>query len=86
MLLEYLPLILDITSLPLGPIFIWKICPLFKEIGYSLFLLNCFVAIYYNGGFHGHRLQCSVYYNVVLYTIKNGRNFVPQLTWSKCFS
>ena len=55
----------------LGPTAIWHICPLFKGIGYSMFLLNFFVAIYYN-----------VVLGWVIYYLVN--SFTTQLPWDGC--
>ncbi|XP_063724848.1 sodium- and chloride-dependent glycine transporter 2-like isoform X2 [Symsagittifera roscoffensis] len=32
----------------LGPVSLWKFCPLFKGIGYSMFIMNALFSIYYN--------------------------------------
>ncbi|XP_075247380.1 sodium- and chloride-dependent glycine transporter 2-like [Convolutriloba macropyga] len=54
-----------------GPTAIWHICPLFKGIGYSMYILNFLGAIYYN-----------VVLGWVIYYLVN--SFTTQLPWDGC--
>nr|AKN21428.1 slc6a-8 [Schmidtea mediterranea] len=54
-----------------GGLTIWKICPLFKGVGYASVLLNFYVALYYNV-----IIAWSLYYLFV--------SFSPTLPWTVC--
>ncbi|KAF2357245.1 Sodium:neurotransmitter symporter [Trinorchestia longiramus] len=54
-----------------GPITIWKICPLFKGIGYAMFMISFYIGCYYN-----IILAWALYY---IYS-----SFTRVLPWTSC--
>ncbi|XP_018026292.1 sodium- and chloride-dependent glycine transporter 2 [Hyalella azteca] len=54
-----------------GPITVWKICPLFKGIGYAMFMISFYIGCYYNV-----IIAWAIYY---IYS-----SFTSVLPWTNC--
>ncbi|KAJ6219509.1 hypothetical protein RDWZM_005321 [Blomia tropicalis] len=57
----------------LGPIRVWRLSPMFKGIGYAMFVMGLFVGVYYN-----MIVAWSIYYVYSSFTV------LPSVPWSNC--
>ncbi|XP_027501288.1 sodium- and chloride-dependent neutral and basic amino acid transporter B(0+) isoform X1 [Corapipo altera] len=56
-----------------GPIYVWRILPLFQGVGFTMVIISAFVAVYYNV-----IIAYAIYYLFA--------SFQKVLPWSECFS